>query len=68
MMTTINKDNIAEVLKHNGIETLSFRSGFIEEYKSLRPVLSVALDHTNLIPIIEAYFGKKLEPLPERSH
>lgn len=61
----ITKDNIGEVLKHNSIETLSIRNGYVQEILSGRVMFSVSMGNPNLIPIIEAHIGKKLKPLPK---
>lgn len=67
----ITKDNIVEMLKHNGIEEWNTNNsnGWIKHtglcnYLRFK-YLDIDLDNPNLITIIEAHIGKKLEPLPE---
>lgn len=68
----ITKDNIEAVLKHNGIKPISQcapnenKKGYIKSESRLHLYgLDICLDNPNLISIIEAHIGKKLEPLPE---
>lgn len=63
----ITKDNILEVLKHNMIDFTKrriFQNGKYVDVINLKGI-SIIFDNPNLIPMIEAYYGKKLKPLPE---
>jgi hypothetical protein len=63
----ITKDNIEEVLKHNGIKdcVLSAKTKdlLIDSSNIFKTLLN--LDNPNWLQIIEAHYGRKLEPLPE---
>jgi hypothetical protein len=61
----ITKDNIAEVLKHNNLNFRAYRNCIQLNNDDPDNNTVIDLDHVNLIPIIEAHYGKKLEPLPE---
>ncbi|RTL11255.1 MAG: hypothetical protein EKK54_07970 [Neisseriaceae bacterium] len=66
-MTQITKDNIAEVLKHNGIEEDNF---YIDDRDILIGASTpewclVNFKNPNWVQIIEVHLGKKLELLPE---
>lgn len=61
----ITKNNIAEVLEYNHIEDAYLTSSIIQldGLKGIRTVIN--LEHPNLISIIEAHYGKKLNPIPK---
>lgn len=61
----ITKDNIEEVLKHNEVNDFSIEDGFIVIGGNIATDCRIGLDNPNLISIIEAHYGRKLEPLPE---
>lgn len=62
----ITKDNIAEVLKHNDIE-FSIYEDFLLIGDNHQTDCRIGIKNPNLVAIIEAYLGKKLEPLPEHN-
>lgn len=67
----ITKENITEVLKHNGIDFKFYDLDlYLQHHTNMKKWygtydLRVGLDNPNLIPIIEAHIGMTLEPLPE---
>lgn len=60
----ITKDNIEAVLKNNGIDDFNLWSKLIAIGEN-ESYIEVYLDNPNLIPIIEAHLGKKLDPFPD---
>ncbi len=65
----ITKDNIAEVLKHNQVETFKislYWDNIVFNYGE-DCQLVIGLDNPNLISIIESHLGRKLKPLPKPS-
>ena len=63
----ITKDNIAEVLKHNNLKFKLYRNCIQLNNDDSDNTTVIDLDHVNLILIIEAHYGRKLEPLPEHN-
>jgi hypothetical protein len=61
----IDKNNITEVLKHNNLKFKLYRNCIQLNNDDFDNTAVIDLDHVNLIPIIEAHYGRKLEPLPE---
>lgn len=71
----ITKDNISEVLMHNSISVFGILNPernsqselVLHNQKTSQIECRINLNNPNLIPIIEAHIGKKLEPLPKPS-
>lgn len=69
----ITKDNIAEVLIHNSIDAFGILNQerndkselVLHNQKTSKIECRINLNNPNLIKIIEAHYGKKLEPLPD---
>lgn len=69
-MTQITKDNIAEVLKHNGIREdfcINDNGRHISIGLNTPEWCLVNFKNPKWVQIIEAHLGRKLEPLPESS-